>query len=144
MKKQQGKAYRDKISILRKQTIEAIEASQKSSQMQDSLYLELAQSIEELEEMSTHILAEGEKSDLFYNAQLIYNMIEEPIHPIVAPHKSISMLGAAKCYLESKNMLEIHDVVLSCALNPNQCNVLLSDLKQICDSIDDALEELED
>ncbi|MDN3504564.1 MAG: hypothetical protein P0S95_03185 [Rhabdochlamydiaceae bacterium] len=142
MKKILYSQFHEKLKALKQSANDAITEAKHDKTFNEGLVCHLANTISELEETAAQIISQVDDEDIKLDAQMVQNMIEQPITPKSQPHKKVSLLQAAKMQKELNDASEIKEVILACVLDEKKSNVMLSNLEQICDSIEDQLDEL--
>ncbi len=91
----------------------------------------LSNNVYELEKASDQVVEDNHNEDLVIEANLIKNVLEQPLYPKQTPYKKLSMLSAAKIHKETNSSEEMKEIILACALDPKHAEVMLDDLKEI-------------
>ncbi|MCF7806465.1 MAG: hypothetical protein K9M07_01610 [Simkaniaceae bacterium] len=141
MNKELGHKFRNKLIELRDHAEKAITEVSKEKTFNEGLCCHLAEMIDEIDHTIDEIKKTHPDEDLAVDAELIQNLIHEPIRSQSSPHEKISLYSAAKRQLESKDTSHIKEVILACALDEAQTEVMLHNIEQICNSVDDQLSE---
>ena len=126
--------FREKLETLLKQTSKLIIQSQKNIQSDESAYSSLTQTVYEIEKVSDTIIRTSGNEDLIYIANLVKNILEQPLYP-KSLKKRLSFLSAAKLHKNAKNSAELKELLKACIDDPIHTEVFLEDLKDISESI---------
>lgn len=121
----------EKLHLLLKHAQVLIQEAKEKKPYNEGLVCLLSQTVYDLEKASDEVVQENHNEDAVIEANLVKNVLEQPLYPKQSPYKKLSMLSAAKMHKETNNTEEMKEIILACALDPKHAEVMLDDLKEI-------------
>ena len=135
--------FKEKLQMLADRTHEAIDQAKHNHAYNEGVCCLLADTIRDLDETAEVIKREGDE-EMIHNAQLLQNLLQGPIRTPASPGKTLTMLNAANQQRDTQDSTEMKEVILACSLDETSTDVMLTDLQQICYSIEEIIDEIED
>lgn len=127
----------EKLQLLLKHAKTLIQEAKEKKPYNEGLVCVLINTVYELEKATDQVVEDNHNEDLVIEANLVKNVLEQPLYPKQTPYKKLSMLTAAKIYKETNSSDEMKEIILACALDPKHAEVMLDDLKEIEKSLRD-------
>ncbi|NBO24115.1 MAG: hypothetical protein EBU93_02625 [Chlamydiae bacterium] len=130
--------FQEKLHQLLHQAHQLIVETKEKKPYNEGLVCLLSSTIQDLEKISNDVIRQEVNEELSIDAQMVKNVLEQPIYPN-SDHRCTSLLAAARKQNHSNDTEPLKEIILACVLDQRRAEVLLDDLKELSKSIDEEL-----